>query len=154
MSAHKQLAVSLDVLLSNYSDNFKAMLGTIVDFKAKLLVQPGTIPKFCKAQSVPLAIKGAIEGELNRIEAAGIVKRMTRSNWAAPIVAVSKKDGGFCICGDYKVMVNWALDIDLLNPSELFATLADGKTFTKLNIIAPSKPQWIVCYTCWWQDIY
>ena len=38
MSA-QQLSVSLDVLLSNYSDIFKAELGTIVDFKAKLLVK-------------------------------------------------------------------------------------------------------------------
>ena len=52
ISAHKQLSVSLDVLLSNYSNIFKAELGAIVDFKAKLLVKPGTIPKFYKARSV------------------------------------------------------------------------------------------------------
>ena len=82
-----------------------------MNFKTKLLVKPGTIPKFCKAQSVPIAIKGAIEGELNRLEAAGTVERVTHSDWAAPIVAVPKKDVGFCICGDYKVMVNdlWML---------------------------------------------
>ena len=60
MSAHKQLSVSLEVL-SNYSDIFKAELGMIVDFKAKLLVKPGMITKFCKARSVPFTIKGAIE---------------------------------------------------------------------------------------------
>ena len=46
MSAHKQLSVSLDVLLSNYSDIFKVELETIVNFKAKLLVKPGMFPKF------------------------------------------------------------------------------------------------------------
>ena len=44
-----------------------------MDFKAKLLVKPGTIPKIGKALSVPFAIKGAIEGELDRLEAAGIM---------------------------------------------------------------------------------
>ena len=48
-----------------------------MDFKAKLLVKPGMIPKFCKAQSVTFAIKGAIEGKLDRLEAARILERVT-----------------------------------------------------------------------------
>ena len=66
MSAHVQLSESFDVLLSNYSDLFKTELGKIVDFKAKLLVKPGMFPKFCKARTVPFAIKGASEGKLDR----------------------------------------------------------------------------------------
>ena len=62
MSVHKQLSVSLNVLLSNYSDFFKAELGTIVGFKAKLLVKPGTIPKFCKALSSKKLLKGNSAG--------------------------------------------------------------------------------------------
>ena len=57
--------------------------------------------------------------------------------WAAPIVAVPKKDSRFCICGDYKVTVNRPLDIDqypLPKPADLFATLAGGQLFTKLNL--------------------
>ena len=57
-----------------------------MDFKAKLLIKTGTIPKIGKALSVPIAIKGAIEGKLDRLEAAGIVERVTHSDWAAPIV--------------------------------------------------------------------
>ena len=49
-----------------------------MDFKAKLLVKPGTVPKLYKAQSVPFAIKGAIEGVLDILEAAGIIKRVTQ----------------------------------------------------------------------------
>ena len=107
----------------------KNELGTIVDFKVK----PETIPKFCKALSVPFAIKEAIERKLNRLKAAGIMERVTHSDWDAPIVAVPKNDGGFCICGDYKVTVNEALDgyqYPLPNSSELFAALVGGKKFT------------------------
>ena len=64
---------------------------------------PGTIPKFCKAQYVPFAIKGAIEGDFDRLEAAAIVEGVTQSDWCAPIVAVPKKDGGFRIYVDTKV---------------------------------------------------
>ena len=68
MSSHKQLSVSFDVLLSNYSDIFRAELGTIVDFKVKLLVKPRTIPKVCKVRSVSFAINGAIERKLDRLK--------------------------------------------------------------------------------------
>ena len=136
MSAHKKLSVSLNVLLSNHSDISKNELGTIMDFKAKLLLKPGMIPKFCKAWSVPYAIRGAIEGDLDRLEVTGIVERVTRSNWDAPIVAVLKKDGVFRICGDYKVTDGkWSSGLyPLPNLSEFFATLAGGKTFTKLDL--------------------
>ena len=93
------------------------------------MIKPGTIPYFCKAQSVAFAIKGDIDGELDRLEAAGIMERVTQSDWAAPIVAVPKKDDGCRICGDYMVMVNEALYVNrypLPNPSELLATLAGG----------------------------
>ena len=98
------------------------------------------IQKFCKARFVPIATNGAIEGELDRLGAAGIVEKVTRSNWAAPIVAVSKKDNGCRIYGDYKLTVNGTLDVYqylLPNPSEFSATLAGSKTFTKLDLSHP-----------------
>ena len=92
MLVHKQLSISLDVLLYNYSDIFKPEQGTIVDFKAKLLVNPEMISKFCKIWYVTFAIKGAIEGELKRLEAAGIMESWTHSDWAAPVVAIPKNE--------------------------------------------------------------
>ena len=65
------------------------------------------------------------------------MERLTHSYWAAPIVAVPKKNGGFCICVDYRVMYG-ALDVDQYpfpNPSELSATLAGGKKCTKLDLL-------------------
>ena len=48
-----------------------------------------------------------------------------------------KKNGRFRICGDYKVTINQALDVDqypLPKPDDLFATLAGGKQFTTLDL--------------------
>ena len=53
MSAHKQLSVRLDVLLSYYSDIFKAELGTIVVGQAR---------NDSKILSVPFAIKKLLRG--------------------------------------------------------------------------------------------
>ncbi len=57
------------------------------------------------------------------------------SELAAPIVIVSKKEGRIRICGDYKVNINQALTVDqYVPPEELFATLANGEQFTKLDM--------------------
>ena len=59
------------------------------------------------------------------------------SEWAAPIVPVLKPDGTIRICGDYKITVNKAAKPDvypLPRVEDLFATLAGGKTFTKLDL--------------------
>lgn len=52
-------------------------------------------------------------------------------------MAVPKKNGRFRICGDYKVTINPVLDTEqylLPKPEELFATLAGGMKFTKLDL--------------------
>ena len=57
------------------------------------------------------------------------------SEWAAPIVAVPKKDGNVRVCGDYKVTINPDLEVDqypLPKPENMFATLAGGTKFSTL----------------------
>ena len=71
------------------------------------------------------------------MEKAGILEKISHSEWAAPIVTVPKKDGTYRICGDYKVTVNSALDVDqypLPNPTDLFASLVGGQNFSKLDL--------------------
>ena len=89
-------------------------------------MKPRVKPKFHRPRPVPYAIKEAIGEELDRMEADGIIEKIAHSDWAAPIVAVPKRDGKFRICGDYKVTINSELDVDqypLLKPEDLFATL-------------------------------
>ena len=68
-----------------------------------------------------------------RLEEKGILKKVSHSSWAAP----PKKDGKVRICEDHKVTVNLYLDVDQHPPprlEELFATLANGKAFTKIDL--------------------
>ena len=106
-------------------------------FKASLENRPDACPKFYGGRPVLFAIKAAIEEELDRLEASGVIEKVSHSDWAAPIVAVPKKNGKCRICGDYKVTVNQVLDVDqypLPTPDQLFATLAGGKKFMTLNL--------------------
>ena len=64
---------------------------------------------------------------------------MEHSEWASPIVPVPKRDGTLRICGDYKVTLNGALQVDqypLPHPSNLFTCLTGGTKFTKLDLSA------------------
>lgn len=126
---------SLDGLLD--TELFTEELGTIKSFQAKLNVDPQASSKFIKARTVPYALKSAIEDELDRLEREGIIEKISYSEWATPIVAVSKPDGRVRICGDFKVTVNQSLGVmqyPLPKVEDLFATLDGGKKFTKLDL--------------------
>ena len=100
-------------------------------------MKPYAKPKFCKARSVPFSLKEAVEKELDRLEEAQVIQKVPHSQWAAPIVPVPKANGKLRLCGDYKVTINPFLEVEqypLPKPDELFATLAGGKKFTKIDL--------------------
>ena len=66
-----------------------------------------------------------------------MVTKVEFSHWATPIVPVPKKDGTFRICGDFKVTVNPALEVDqhpIPKPEDIFASLAGGHHFSTLDL--------------------
>ena len=74
-----------------YSSVFEPTLGTLQGYEAKIHV--GAQPKYCKARSVPYAMRGKVEEELERLMSEGIIKPVQFDDWAAPIVPVVKSDG-------------------------------------------------------------
>ena len=70
-------------------------LGTADPYRASLHVQQGAKPRFFKPQLVPFAIKDAVGKELDSLEQQIILRKVTNSDWAVPIVMVPKKDGKF-----------------------------------------------------------
>jgi len=100
-------------------------------------VKKGTRPVFFRPRPVPFAIKGGLEDELKRLQSAGIVEKVSHSDWAAPIVTVLKGESKLRMCGDYKMTVNPHLNIDqhsLPKPDDLFASLAGGQKFSKIDL--------------------
>ena len=126
-----------DALLHKYATVFDDGQATMHPFKATLSLKSGAEPRFHRPRPVPFALKEAVGRELDRLEELGVLERVSYSRWAAPIVPVPKKDGQIRLCGDFKVTVNPMLEVDqypLPKPDDLFATLAGGHKFTKLDL--------------------
>lgn len=112
-------------------------LGMVKGVQAKVHVSEKAVPKFCKARPVPYALRDAVDKHLVELEEQGVITPLEYSEWASPIVCLPKKTGKVRICGDYKVGVNEWVEVDqypLPKTQDLFATLAGGKQFTKLDL--------------------
>ena len=100
-------------------------------------LKPDATPKYCKARSVPHALWEAIGQDLERLEKLGALDKVHFSEWASPVVAVSKSDNPVWICGDYKSTVNPNLDGEqylLPKAEDLFVAMQGGEKFTKLDL--------------------
>ena len=120
-----------------HSDIFKEEMGTMKSIKARLVVEDECQPRFLKARPVPYALRKKVEEDLERLVAAGVLLSVETSEWATPIVPVVKPNGTVCICGDFKVTVNPVLSAQqypMPRAEDMFATLAGGKHFSKIDL--------------------
>ena len=137
-AVHKLYESALDQVLQKHQEVFNPGLGTLQGYEAKIHMDANAQPRFHKARSVPYSMKVLVEKELDRLEEEGIIEPVTFSDWAAPIVPVLKADkSSVRICGDFKLTVNQASKLDhypIPKVEDLFASLAGGQTFTKLDL--------------------
>ena len=132
-----QRSASLQQVLDSHSEVFKEGLGELKNTKAKIYIASDEQPRFFKPYSVPFALRGKVEEELERLQALDVIEPVQFSDWGAPIVPVMKPDGRIRICGDYKMTVNRAAKLEkypIPRIEELFASLAGGKLFTTLDL--------------------
>ncbi|CAB3246497.1 unnamed protein product [Arctia plantaginis] len=109
----------------------------ILNFKAKLKLKDGATPTFHKAYSIPYSKKQEVEAELLNLVKSGIIKKVTHSDWASPIVIVEKSNKNIRVCVDYKVTLNKQLDTDhypLPLPEDIFSELAGATCFCVLDL--------------------
>ena len=134
-----QLQMSnLQDTLDRNQELFQPGLGTLKGSEAKIYVDPEAKPRFCKARPLPYAIRQMVEKELERLEKEGIIEPVQYADWAAPVVPLRKSDGkSLRLCGDFRVTVNQVSKLDkypIPKIDDLFAKLAGGRSFTKLDI--------------------
>ena len=128
---------ALQEVIDKHADVFKPGLGTLKGYKAKIHLNPGAVPKYYRARSVPYSRRQAIEKELQRLMKEGNIEPVQVSDWAAPIVPVLKKDNDIRICGDFRLTVNASSKLDnypIPKINDLFAKLKGGKVFTKIDL--------------------
>ena len=135
---HHVHSASLQNLLACYPAVFQDGLATLQGYEAKILVEPGAAPRFNPARSVPYALRDKVDQELQHLQNEGILEPVETAEWAAPIVAVLKRDkSAIRICGDFSVTVNPVSKLDrypIPKSEDLFAKLAKGKQFSKLDL--------------------
>ena len=132
-----QSSSKLQSILDRHPEVFRDELGLANDVTAKIHVDDQAQPRFYRPRTVPYALRGRVEKELERLETAGIVEPVQFAEWAAPIVPIVKRDGNIRICGDYKVTVNRAAKPDtypLPRIEDILASLGPGKEFTTLDL--------------------
>ncbi|XP_060082832.1 uncharacterized protein K02A2.6-like [Ylistrum balloti] len=123
---------------SNICSSVQQMLEPIMDAHPSIFKDDwGSHPKFCKARTVPYAIKPKVDEELDRLVSAGTLPKIIYTEWGTPIVPVIKRDDSVRLCGDFKVTLNPMLEVDqypLLRTADIFASFADGQRFSKLDL--------------------
>ena len=132
-----EVPTSLDLLLALHDDLFQNEIGTIKGATAKLHVDPHAKPRFHRPRPIPYALRSRVDQALQKLVSEGTLESVQFSEWAAPIVPVVKRDGSIRVCGDYKLTINQVAQVDsypLLLVQDIFATLANGKSFSKLDL--------------------
>ena len=116
---------------------FEATLGKLPGFKAWVRMKTTARPKFCKAASVPYAVRDELAKELDRLVSDGVLKKVDFAEWASKIVVVRKQNRTLRVCADFKPTVNPQLEVNqypLPTPEDLFSKLAGGVMFTVLDL--------------------
>ncbi|XP_018359976.1 PREDICTED: uncharacterized protein LOC108759161 [Trachymyrmex cornetzi] len=103
--------LELDTASEEFSDVFDKPVGTIKDFKAKLILKEDATPRFFKSRPVPFALRDKVDEELEKMEKSGVISRIETSEWASPLVVVSKPNGAIRITGDFKRTINNQLHV-------------------------------------------
>ncbi|XP_028327385.1 uncharacterized protein K02A2.6-like [Gouania willdenowi] len=137
--ASKQLTGQrLSEIIEKHAAVFSEGIGTMKNIKACLELQNDAKPKFHKARPVPYALRPKVEAELQQLMDQGILSKVDWSEWATPIVPVAKKSSERVrICGDFKGTVNpvlHAVQYPLPRIDDIFASLANGEHFTKIDL--------------------
>lgn len=134
---HQVRQQSTAAILAKYAEVFAEDLGACQGPPVSIEVNPSIAPKFFKARPVPFALRSKVDEALDRLVEQGVFMPVKYSRWATPVVPVIKKDGSIRLCGDYRCTANTAVKPDtypLPTVNELFATLAGGTVFTKLDL--------------------
>ncbi len=110
-------------------------LGQFKGFQAEIHTEPNVAPVRHKPYSIPIAKREFLDSEITSMIKAGVV-RPSCSPWAAPVVLVSKKDGGMRTAIDYRslnsVTRKDCFPLPMIN--EIIDSVGNSRWFTALDL--------------------
>ena len=126
-------------LVGEFPDVFTDVPGT-TDLVEHEIIVTSAQPVRSKQYPVPYSLKQDIKSELDNMLKLDIIEP-TNSPYASPVVMVRKPDGTYRFCCDFRKLNSVTVfDAEPIgNPDEIFAKMAKGKFFTKIDL---SKGYW------------
>ncbi|KAJ8710409.1 hypothetical protein PYW07_009775 [Mythimna separata] len=127
----------VDQLQLRFPKVFSDKLGKFNKYRVKLKLKGNLKPIFCKARPIAFALRDKIDKEITRLVDLGVLKPVSHSDYASPIVPVLKHNGSVRLCADYSVTINKQLLIEqypLPSVHELFSRLYGGHQFSKIDL--------------------
>ena len=91
-----------NLLLSKYEDLFDGTLGKWTGTEADIELQDNVRPYHAKPFPVPRIHLETFKKEIERLCDIGVLKRVNRSEWAAPTFLIPKKDGTVRFISDFR----------------------------------------------------
>ena len=89
-------------LLKKYEDLFDGTLGKWKDVDYDIELRPDAKPYHAKAYPIPKVHMETLKMEVERLCDVGVLKRVNRSEWAAPTFIIPKKDGSVRFISDFR----------------------------------------------------
>ncbi|XP_064464374.1 uncharacterized protein K02A2.6-like [Ornithodoros turicata] len=124
-------------LLDQFGTLFNGKISGHVGDPIHIELQPNAVPRFLKSRTVPLALRTAVDKELDKLKEQGILKPVSSSTWATPLVTVRKQNGTLRLCGDYRSTVNQAVAkaaYPLPTVDDMLALVQGGRIFSKIDL--------------------
>ena len=89
-------------LLKKYEILFDGTLGTWKEGSYDIELRPDATPYHAKAYPIPKVHLETLKLEVQRLCDVGVLKRVNRSEWAAPTFIIPKKDGSVRFISDFR----------------------------------------------------
>ena len=135
MRSKADQGLTKEFILTEYADVFEG-LGKMegkLHFEVDETVQPSVMPP----RRVPIAVKGKLKSELQRLEDKDVIKKITEpTDWVSSLVVTQKANGNVQVCIDPQ-QLNKALKrshYPLPVIEDVLPDLSDAKVFSKADL--------------------
>lgn len=124
-------------LKDQFAEIFSPGWGNFKGDAITLKLKPDAKPKCLPARRVPFALREKVNNEISRLLKNGRIIPVQQNEWGTPVVPILKSDGSVRLCGDYKLTVNQALEVDhfpLPHVEVILNTLQNGEYYCELDL--------------------